>query len=149
MKNLSTESKTTQFHLGIYAIIEKGQSILLVKKARGPYRGMWDLPGGRPAHGETIPQTLQREVREETGIELIDVASHTNQAFVVEYKDGEEAISLHHTCLIYKATQFDSSQFQENITEEDVAGCAWIEKSQLPLLSLSKVVLRALYPKTF
>lgn len=53
----------------------------------------------------------------------------------------EEAISLHHTCLIYKATQFDSSQFQENIAEEDVAGCAWIEKSQLTHFPLSKVVL--------
>lgn len=79
---------------------------------------MWDLPGSRPAHGETIPQTLQREAREETGIELIDVVPHTNQAFAVEYKDDEEAISLHHTCLIHKATQFDSSQFQANITEE-------------------------------
>lgn len=143
MKNLSTEAKTTKFHLGIYAIIEKGQCILLVKKSRGPYRGMWDLPGGRPAHGETILQTLQREVIEETGIELIDVVPYSNQAFVVEYKDGEEAISLHHTCLIYKATQFDSSQFQENIAEEDVVGCAWIEKSQLTDLPLSKVVLCA------
>ena len=140
MKNLPAEAKTTKFHLGIYAIIEKGQRILLVKKSRGPYRGMWDLPGGRPAHGETIPQTLQREVREETGIELIDVVPHTNQAFVVEYKDGEETISLHHTCLIYKATQFDSSQFQENINQEDVSGCSWIEKSQLTHLPLSKVV---------
>ncbi len=144
MKNPSTEVKTSKFHLGIYAIIEKGQRILLVKKSRGPYRGLWDLPGGRPAYGETIPQTLQREVREETGIELIDVVSHTNQAFVVEYKDGEEVISLHHTCLIYKATQFDSSRFQENINEEDVAGCAWLEKSQLTHLPISKVVLCAI-----
>lgn len=146
MKNLLTEAKTAKFHLGIYAIIEKEQHILLVKKSRGPYRGMWDLPGGRPAHGETIPQTLQREVREETGIELIDIVLHTNQAFVVEYKEDEEAISLHHTCLIYKATEFDSSQFQENIAEEDVAGCSWIEKSQLTHLPLSKVVLCAIWP---
>src|SRR5512135_591351 len=106
MKNSSSQAEFKKFHLGIYAIVQKGQSILLVKKARGPYRGMWDLPGGRPAHGETILQTLQREVREETGVELIDAVLHCNQAFVVEYKDGEEAISLHHTCLIYKATQF-------------------------------------------
>ncbi len=144
MKNQSTEAKTMKVHLGIYAVIEKGHSILLVKKSRGPYRGMWDLPGGRPVHGETIPQTLQREVKEETGIELIDAVPQTNQAFVVEYKDGEEAVSLHHTCLIYKATRFDSSYFQENINEEDVAGCAWIDKSQLTHLPLSKVVLCAI-----
>ncbi len=144
MKNLPTETKTTKFHLGIYAIIEKGQCILLVKKSRGPYREMWDLPGGRPAQGETILQPLQREVREETGIELIDMIFHTNQTFVIEYKDSEEDVSLYHKCLIYKATQFDSSLFQENIVEEDVAGCSWIEKSQLTDLPLSKVVLCAI-----
>jgi ADP-ribose pyrophosphatase YjhB (NUDIX family) len=144
VKNPPTEFKTKKSHLGIYAVIEKGQSILLVKKSRGPYRGMWDLPGGRPIHGEAIFQTLQREVREETGIELIGAVPYANQAFVVEYEDGEEAISLHHTCLIYKATQFDSSQFRESINEEDVSGCAWIEKSQLARLDLSKVVLYAM-----
>jgi 8-oxo-dGTP diphosphatase len=141
MKNSPPEALHRKFHLGIYAVIEKGRSILLVKKSRGPYRGMWDLPGGRPAHGETIPQTLQREVEEETGIQLIDVAPYLNRTFLIEYKDGEEVISLHHTCLIYKATQFDASQFQENINGEDVAGCAWIEKSQLTQLALSKVAL--------
>lgn len=136
--------KITKFHLGIYAIIEKEQCILLVKKSRGPYREMWDLPGGRPSHGETILQTLQREIQEETGIELIDVAPYTNQVFIVEYKDGEEIISLHHTCLIYKATHFDSSQFQDTINVEDVMGCAWIKKSQLTRLPLSRVVLSAI-----
>jgi ADP-ribose pyrophosphatase YjhB (NUDIX family) len=137
------ENSLKKFHLGIYAIIQKGQSILLVKKSRGPYRGMWDLPGGRPAHGETLFQTLQREVREETGVELVDAVLHSNQAFIVEYTDSEGVISLHHICLLYTATQFDASQFKANIHEEDVAGCAWIEKSQLPHLPLSKVVLCA------
>ena len=142
-EKLSQPAAVKKFHLGVYAIIQRGQSILLVKKSRGPYLGMWDLPGGRPVHGETIFQTLQREVREETGVQLVDAVLHSNHAFVVEYKEGKEAISLHHTCLIYIATQFDAAHFKENIHEEDVAGCAWIETSQLPHLSLSKVVLCA------
>lgn len=138
---MQKNSKVVKFHLGIYAVIESDERILLVKKSRGPYRGMWDLPGGRPTHGETILQTLQREVKEETGIQLLDAVAYTNQAFVVEYRDGEEVISLHHTCLIYKATKYDSAHFQESINEEDVAGCSWIEKSQLAQLPLSRVVL--------
>lgn len=140
MKSPSTETKIAKFHLGIYAVIEKGHRILLVKKSRGPYRGMWDLPGGRPLHGEMIAETLKREVREETGIELIEMTLLTNQTFIVEYMEGNESISLHHTCLIYKATKFDSSHFQENINEEDVAGCAWIEKTQISNLPVSTVV---------
>jgi 8-oxo-dGTP diphosphatase len=142
-KPASDNTKIKRSHMGIYAIIEKGSKILLVRKSRGPYRGSWDLPGGRPVHGESIFQTLQREVMEETGIRLIDAVPHSNHAFLIEYKDGVDLISLHHTCLIYQATQFDSSQFREHVHEEDVAGCAWIEKSQLEHLPLSKVVLCA------
>ena len=139
---VNTTSK--KFHLGMYAIIEKGKSILLVRKSRGPYQGSWDLPGGRPSYGETIFQTLEREVKEETGIQLIDIAPYSNQAFTVEYESSEGVISLHHTCLIYKALKFDASQFQDTINGEDVAGCAWLEKSQLSHLPLSRVVLSIL-----
>lgn len=141
MKNDLAEAKVKKSHLGIYAIIEREESILLIKKSRGPYRDMWDLPGGRPFHGETVFQTLEREVKEETGIQLIDVVPYRNEAFTIEYKNSEKIISFHHTCLIYKAITFDSSQFLETINKEDVAGCTWIEKFQLNNLPLSKVVL--------
>ena len=49
-------------HFGVYAIILKGNSILLIKKSRGPYKGKLDLPGGRQELGETHLETLIREV---------------------------------------------------------------------------------------
>lgn len=60
---------------------------------------------------------------------------------MIEYVDGGKNILLHHTCLIYKATQFDASEMRETINKEDVAGCAWISKSQLGQTPLSRVTL--------
>jgi ADP-ribose pyrophosphatase YjhB (NUDIX family) len=136
--------KRLQSHFGIYAVIEKDQNILLVKKSKGPYRGMWDLPGGKSKHGEKIIETLQRKVRGETNIELTNAIPHTNQSYIVEYEDGEEIISLHHTCLVYKATQFDSSRFQEKINQKDVVECTWFGESQLTHLHLSQIALFAI-----
>ncbi|MFI5344549.1 MAG: NUDIX domain-containing protein [Chlamydiales bacterium] len=138
---MNTENPVKKTHLGIYGVFEKNNRILLVKKSRGPYKSMWDLPGGRPTHGESIFQTLKREVFEETGILLAKASPYCNESFLVEYKDAETLISLHHTCLIYHALEFDDSALKENIVEEDVTGCSWIEKSKLNQLSLSKVVL--------
>jgi 8-oxo-dGTP diphosphatase len=128
-------------HTGVYGLIEKNGRILLVKKSRGPYKSMWDLPGGRPCHGESIFETLSREIFEETGVRIFKTLPHRNEAFLVEYKDSEKLVSLHHICLIYNVLEFDDSGLKEDIVEEDVAGCAWMDKSKLDQLSLSKVAL--------
>jgi NADH pyrophosphatase NudC (nudix superfamily) len=49
------------------ALIEHRGRILLGRRARPPYAGTWDLPGGFLEAGET-PQGLAREMREELGV---------------------------------------------------------------------------------
>lgn len=44
--------------------------ILLIKRNTHPFIGFWALPGGRMDPGETIDQTVIREVKEETGLDV-------------------------------------------------------------------------------
>ena len=52
------------------AIIVKGKKVLLIKRDIPPCKGDWHLCGGTVLKGETLRQTLQREVREETGLKV-------------------------------------------------------------------------------
>lgn len=45
-------------------------TVLLVKRDTYPFKGYWALPGGRVDLGETVEQTVVREVKEETGFEV-------------------------------------------------------------------------------
>ncbi len=47
-----------------------GDKILLIKRNTKPFVGYWALPGGRMDPGETIEQTVIREVKEETGLDV-------------------------------------------------------------------------------
>jgi 8-oxo-dGTP diphosphatase len=48
--------------------------ILLIKRRTVPFSGYWALPGGRVDPGETVEQTIVREVKEETGLDVTIVS---------------------------------------------------------------------------
>ncbi len=50
------------------ALIEHRGRVLLGRRARPPYEGTWDLPGGFLEAGETPERGLARELREELGV---------------------------------------------------------------------------------
>jgi ADP-ribose pyrophosphatase YjhB (NUDIX family) len=70
-------------------VVDDEGRILLHKRADNEY---WSIPGGGMEPGESIAETIVREVREETGIEarverLLGVYSNPNHVSV--YDDGE------------------------------------------------------------
>ncbi|MEJ5914909.1 NUDIX hydrolase [Pseudokineococcus sp. 1T1Z-3] len=44
--------------------------VLLVLRGRDPERGRWSVPAGKSEPGESLRETVVREVREETGLDV-------------------------------------------------------------------------------
>jgi 8-oxo-dGTP diphosphatase len=57
----------------IDGVIIRGDKILLNKRGVEPDKGKWSLPGGYVEWDESVPETVAREVAEETGLQVTNV----------------------------------------------------------------------------
>lgn len=65
--------KDKPFHLAARAVIldEQGRCLLIRRsRANRSFVGTWEWPGGKADPGETFDVTVQREVAEETGLQI-------------------------------------------------------------------------------
>jgi ADP-ribose pyrophosphatase YjhB (NUDIX family) len=54
--------------VGVGAFLVRGRDLLVVRKTYGPAKGQWTIPTGFVERRESIVQTVEREVKEETNI---------------------------------------------------------------------------------
>jgi 8-oxo-dGTP diphosphatase len=73
----------------------RGDSVLLIRRARPPMQGHWSLPGGRIEWGERAEDAALRELHEETGV----TARLSGLAAVVDGLFGER----HYVLIDYAA----------------------------------------------
>lgn len=66
-------NKPDSFHLGVKALIFNCNGKVLLLERDHPIKKIyWDIPGGRLQKGESLMDTLLREVKEETGLDRMN-----------------------------------------------------------------------------
>jgi len=84
---------STKSHINVTAgLIFKDENILITKRLPGYHlAGLWEFPGGKQEQDETLQQCLEREIREELGIEI-----RADRPFMtVRHEYERKIVSLH------------------------------------------------------
>jgi ADP-ribose pyrophosphatase YjhB (NUDIX family) len=119
---------------------DAGGRLLLARAAPSlTLRGRWFLPGGGVQHGESPPDSLRREIQEESGLTvelgpLLGVLS--------DVRNLPDGTSLHTVRLIYRVLSWKGTLRPEvDGTTDDVR---WVTKEELPTLPLARYVQEAI-----
>jgi 8-oxo-dGTP diphosphatase len=98
------------------AIIPYSQDrILLIKRDTAPFKDYWALPGGRMEPGETVEQTIVREVKEETGLDVL-VVRKIGEYHEQGIQEGVE-YDYHPACLLVRVLGGELRRQQNEIQE--------------------------------
>jgi ADP-ribose pyrophosphatase YjhB (NUDIX family) len=97
---------------------------LALRRGNEPLQGEWNLPGGFVEAGESGPEAIAREVREETGLE-IEVGDVIG-IFASAYGDGEDAEPIFDVA--YRATIGSGELVVSDESEE----AGWFSLDEFP-----------------
>lgn len=101
---MTNEIKTIEV---VAAIIRHGDKVFATQRGYGEFEGGWEFPGGKMEPGETPPQALIREIKEELDTEievgeLIETVEHdypkfhlTMHCFMCTVKSGHLVLKEH------------------------------------------------------
>lgn len=106
----------------------EGVSILLIQRKYPPFKNAWAIPGGFLLPDETLEEAVERELREETGIEV----NYLEQLYTFGKPDRDprqRVISIAYVALV------KSSQFQQLKASTDAENAQWFNFRELPPLA--------------
>ncbi|MFN7038903.1 MAG: NUDIX domain-containing protein [Alphaproteobacteria bacterium] len=130
-------------HLGVYALITNNNKILLIKKNRGPYEGLLDLPGGSLEKHESIEEALMREIKEEIGTDILSYTQLSAFSTFFNYHQNNKPHTLRHIAILYKVI-INNDKVKYDHEGEDSDGCVWLNKNNINAEIVSPIVSEAL-----
>jgi ADP-ribose pyrophosphatase YjhB (NUDIX family) len=110
-----------------------GARILLIRRGRPPSAGLWSIPGGKCAPGETPAAACVREVAEETGlvVAIVRFAGRVER----EGLDGDVFVIDDFVCRVVGG---------EVQAGDDAADARWLTRAELAALPLVPGLAEAL-----
>jgi len=100
--------------------------VLLIKRAREPFKGRWAFPGGFVDEDESLKNAAERELLEETGIEKVDLKQ------VGAFGDPGRDPRGHTVSVVFTALLENQKEAK---AADDAADVAWHSVARLPRLA--------------
>jgi mutator protein MutT len=117
--------------VGVGAVIVDRGRVLLVKRGQEPLKGEWSLPGGAVEVGEALHDAVVREVREETGLDVL--VGPVVEVLDRVHRTTDGRVEFHFVIVDYLCTVAGGTVAHGS----DAADACWARFEDLPKYSLT------------
>ena len=121
--------------VGVGAIMLRRDRILMAQRGKEPLKGWWSLPGGALEIGESLHDGVCREVREETGLEIVPLG--VLEIFERIIRDDAGAPEYHYVLIDYMCRVTGGKLFPG----DDVCAVEWVRHRDLSTLQITEGTL--------
>jgi ADP-ribose pyrophosphatase len=131
--------------VAVGAVVFHQDKVLLVLRGQAPAKGLWAIPGGSVELGETLQLAAEREVQEETGLQVR--AGQVVYTFDGIQRDERGRVKYHYVIVDLLAEALDPTQPLQ--PSDDVQDAGWftladVEQPNLPISETTRTLLRRL-----
>lgn len=133
------KDKIKSSRVGVYAVLRYKNKFILIKKGKGPFKGRWDLPGGKIDFGETPKRALVREIIEETGLKVKQAELET----VISYTYKTKIEIFHHIGIIYRCEAKNIKKLKREPDGYDSFGAEVFGENKIKDLKLTPLVKKS------
>lgn len=110
-------NRTENVELGVLCLLKEGDKILLQNRVKQEWHG-YALPGGHVEPGESFIDAIRREMKEETGLDILSPKLVGIKQFPID--NGRYIVLL-----------FMAEKYFGTLTSSDEGKMEWIRKDQL------------------
>jgi len=123
---------------GVRVMVLDDDRVLLVKRGNPPGRYAWSLPGGVVELGEKLQDAAAREVKEETGLDVV-VNDYLNVVDSIT-RDDEGRIQFHYVLVDFSASAIS----RETRASSDVLDVEWVRLDEIKTMNLPYGVFKTI-----
>lgn len=123
--------------VGVAGVVRRADGrVLMIQRGHPPASDLWAFPGGHVEFGESLKDSVVRELYEETGLRAATVG---RLLFVAELREVD-----HHFILLDYAVTLESTSGTAGTVASDARALRWVDQAEASRLPLADGMARCL-----